>query len=238
MSRSRPDVRVGDAIVYSKYGGHTITIGGEQLLILDARDVVAVANVTGKPVARKSARPDPRRTAAIERLENMLTAVAEIQADEAAAFRKKFVRAMMVAEVDPVPEETRDQTRRLTRQRERLLATGAYNTEALGALRGDSKSTATHTWLSRRRKANELFTVTHDGNTLVPAFQLDGDGRPRKGIGEILKALAPVQLGEWATWTWFTSASPWLGGAVPSEMLAVDPVRVTRAASRFASNAA
>lgn len=238
MAGSRSDVRVGDAIVYSKYGGHTITIAGEQLLILDARDVVAVANLVGKPTASKTDKPDPRRTALIERLEHMLAAVAEIQADEAAAFRKKFVRAMMVAEVDPVPEETRAQTRRLTRQRERLLATGAFTTEALRERRGDAQSTTTHTWLSRRRKANALFTVTHDGNTLVPEFQLDDDGRPRKGIGEVLKALAPARLGEWATWTWFTSASPWLGGAVPSEILAVDPSRVARAASRFASNAA
>jgi len=238
MVGSGSDIRVGDAIVYSKYGGHTITIAGEELLILDARDVVAVANIAGKPIARKSNKPDPRRTAVIERLENMLTSVAEIQADEAAAFRKKFVRAMMVAEVDPVPAETRAQTQRLARQRERLLATGAYTTDALGELRGDAKSTNTHTWLSRRRKANALFTVTHDGNTLVPAFQLDGDGRPRKGIAEVLDALAPARLGEWATWTWFTSATPWLGGAVPSEVLAEDPSRVARAAARFASNAA
>jgi hypothetical protein len=238
MAGHRSDVRVGDAIVYSKYGGHTITIAGEQLLILDARDVLAVANVTGKPLARKSVKADPRRSAVIERLESMLTAVAEIQADEAATFRKKFIRAMMVAEIDPVPDETRAQTQRLTRQRERLLATGAYTTDALAQRRGDAKPTATHTWLSRRRKANELFTVTHDGNTLVPTFQLDESARPRKGITEVLKALAPAQLGGWATWTWFTSASPWLGGSVPAEVLAVDPTGVARAAARFAANAA
>jgi hypothetical protein len=55
---------------------------------------------------------------------------------------------------------------------------------------------------------------------------------------EVLEALAPAQLGEWATWSWFTSASPWLGGAVPAEVLTTDPARVAQAASRFASNAA
>jgi co-chaperonin GroES (HSP10) len=45
--RSTPvaDIRVGDTIVYSKYGGQAITIGGEELVILNARDVVAVANL-------------------------------------------------------------------------------------------------------------------------------------------------------------------------------------------------
>ena len=35
------DVAVGDTVVYSKYGGTEITIEGEDLLILNARDVLA-----------------------------------------------------------------------------------------------------------------------------------------------------------------------------------------------------
>ncbi len=36
------DVKVGDTVVYSKYGGTEITEEGEDLLILNARDVLAV----------------------------------------------------------------------------------------------------------------------------------------------------------------------------------------------------
>ena len=36
------DVSVGDTVVYSKYGGTEITVGGEDLLILAARDVLAI----------------------------------------------------------------------------------------------------------------------------------------------------------------------------------------------------
>jgi len=36
------DVSEGDVIVYSKYGGTEITIEGDDLLILSARDVLAV----------------------------------------------------------------------------------------------------------------------------------------------------------------------------------------------------
>ena len=36
------DVAVGDTVVYSKYGGTEITVEGEDLLILNARDVLAV----------------------------------------------------------------------------------------------------------------------------------------------------------------------------------------------------
>ncbi|MCP4434441.1 MAG: co-chaperone GroES [Actinomycetia bacterium] len=35
------DVAAGDKIVYSKYGGTEITVDGEDLLILQARDVLA-----------------------------------------------------------------------------------------------------------------------------------------------------------------------------------------------------
>ena len=36
------DVKVGDTVVYSKYGGTEITDGGEDLLILNGRDVLAI----------------------------------------------------------------------------------------------------------------------------------------------------------------------------------------------------
>jgi chaperonin GroES len=36
------DISVGDTVVYSKYGGTEITIDGEDLLILQARDVLAI----------------------------------------------------------------------------------------------------------------------------------------------------------------------------------------------------
>ena len=36
------DVSVGDVVVYSKYGGTEISSGGEDLLILNARDVLAI----------------------------------------------------------------------------------------------------------------------------------------------------------------------------------------------------
>jgi len=38
------DVKVGDTVVYSKYGGTEITVDGEDLLILSSRDVLAVTD--------------------------------------------------------------------------------------------------------------------------------------------------------------------------------------------------
>ena len=36
------DVAVGDKVLYSKYGGTEVTIDGEDLLVLSARDVLAI----------------------------------------------------------------------------------------------------------------------------------------------------------------------------------------------------
>jgi chaperonin GroES len=38
------DIKVGDKVVYSKYGGTEITSDGEDLLILNSRDVLAKVN--------------------------------------------------------------------------------------------------------------------------------------------------------------------------------------------------
>jgi chaperonin GroES len=37
------DVKVGDTVVYSKYGGTEITVDGDDLLILSSRDVLAIS---------------------------------------------------------------------------------------------------------------------------------------------------------------------------------------------------
>ena len=36
------DVAVGDKVIYSKYGGTEVKFGGEEFLVLSARDVLAV----------------------------------------------------------------------------------------------------------------------------------------------------------------------------------------------------
>ncbi len=41
-SRIPIDVQVGDTVLYSKYGGTEVKYGGEEYLVLSARDVLAV----------------------------------------------------------------------------------------------------------------------------------------------------------------------------------------------------
>lgn len=38
------DVKVGDKVIFSKYGGTEVKYGGEELLILSARDILAIVS--------------------------------------------------------------------------------------------------------------------------------------------------------------------------------------------------
>ena len=42
------DLAVGDTVVYSKYGGTEITVDGEDVLVLNGRDVLAKVAESGK----------------------------------------------------------------------------------------------------------------------------------------------------------------------------------------------
>lgn len=177
----------------------------------------------------------------VERLRRalrLLNAADEMQAELADERREQLLQAMIVADVDPVPRATLRQAERLARHRERLLASGAHTIESLGALRGDHAESATRTWLTRRRRANELFTVTSRQATLVPAFQLDEAGEPLRALRSVLGVLTTAGLGGWEVWTWLTTPTSWLSGDVPASLLASAPDRVTTAAERFASNVA
>lgn len=41
-TRTQVDVKVGDVVVYSKYGGTEIKVGGEEVIILRADDILGV----------------------------------------------------------------------------------------------------------------------------------------------------------------------------------------------------
>lgn len=47
------DVQVGDTVVYSKYGGTEIRVEGDDLLILNARDVLAKVTGNGQVKRKK-----------------------------------------------------------------------------------------------------------------------------------------------------------------------------------------
>jgi hypothetical protein len=127
------------------------------------------------------------------------------------------------------------QAQRLAGHRDALLATPLYTYGSLCELRGDARESSTRTWLSRRKAENKMFTVTHNGRTLIPAFQLDERGDPRPELQPLLAALQGGAVQGWTLWTWLTSPTSLLSGAVPEQLARTEPTRALRAAERFAA---
>lgn len=161
--------------------------------------------------------------------------VRALQAQHVAASRTDLLRALMARNVALTPPATLAQAQRLAAHRDALLATPTFTHETLRHLRGDAKTSSTRAWLTRRRDNHELFTVTHNGRTLIPAFQLDDSGRPRPELQPVLKVLSRGGVTGWSLWTWLTSPTALLSGAIPEQLAHKAPERVERAARRFAA---
>lgn len=174
----------------------------------------------------------------IEQALELIPAVRGLQADHVAETRVDLLRALMAHNITLTPPTTLAQTQRLATHRDALLATPVFTHDTLRDLRGDARASSTRTWLTRRRDNHELFTVTHNGRTLIPAFQLDDLGQPRPELQPVLEALAEAGVAGWPLWTWLTSPTALLSGGIPERLARREPARVLRAARRFAASTA
>jgi len=164
--------------------------------------------------------------------------VREVQADHVATTRDDLVRTLMAQNIPLTPPASLSQAQRLATHRDTLLGTPVLTHASLRDLRGDAKESTTRTWLSRRRDAHALFTVSHNGRTLLPEFQLDDSGEPRPELQPILDALLSAGVTGWTLWTWLSAPAALLSGEIPERLARTAPQRVLRAAQRFATTPA
>ena len=128
--------------------------------------------------------------------------------------------------------------RREGRARAALLDGGWLDYAEVGRLRGVSENAARFA-LHKAAERRAVLLVQNDGATLVPAFQLDGDGQVREELLTVLEPLLAAGMDPWRAWIWLTSPAALLGGAVPHEA-ARDPEElplVQRAAVALAERA-
>jgi hypothetical protein len=162
-----------------------------------------------------------------------------VQERMAPAARAELGRALAppLADLDPVPQATVEQARRLAALRTSLLRGGALSAAAVAEARGITLTNARQ-WISRHRKAGRLFTATYEGQTLLPAFLLDESLGPKDGAEEVIRPLRETGEDGWALWAWFASPSAWLGGRVPADVLDTDPELLAEIARQRATTAA
>ncbi|HYN21422.1 MAG TPA: hypothetical protein VE078_10720 [Thermoanaerobaculia bacterium] len=121
------------------------------------------------------------------------------------------------------------QARRNALAREQLLQefgalTSAEVAELAGSRAGNKAALA-----NRWKQEGRIFPVTHQGQLLFPAYQLDREGQPRAVIADILSTLGQRSR-DWELALWFTSATGWLGARRPVDLLESDPAAVAEAA--------
>lgn len=162
-----------------------------------------------------------------------------LQQKRAPIARKELSRVLGPAleDIEPVPFGTVEQARRLASLRATLLKTGAVSIATM-AIGRDLTSSAARQWVSRSRKAHRIFTVAHDGETLIPAFLLDKALDPKPGAQAPIRLLQEVGEDGWSLWAWFALPSPWLGGRIAAELLDEEPQTVAEAARQRAASAA
>lgn len=178
----------------------------------------------------------------VDRIRNILYRVVQagvLQERRAPEARDELARALgpSLADLDPVPYATVEQARRLSALRASLLRQGAFSTAKVAEGRAIAPNTARQ-WISRHRKANRLFTVHYERETLVPAFLLDAELDPKPAAKGAIAALRAAGEDGWALWAWFSTPSPWLDGRVPADVLEIDPDSVTQSAEMRAASAA
>ena len=162
-----------------------------------------------------------------------------LQERRAPQARQELARALgpSLSDLDPVPYATVEQARRLAALRASLLRQGALSTSAIAEARGMTPNNVRQ-WISRHRKAHRLFTVTQEGETLVPAFLFDEELEPRREAAEAIGVLREAGEDGWALWAWFATPTAWLGGSVPADVLVSDPELVAESARQRAASAA
>ena len=174
----------------------------------------------------------------LEEALSLLPVVQDLQADDFPRTREGLLRALMHRQIPLTPPASVAQAQRLAAHRDGLLATEVFTHDTLQQLRGDRQASSTRTWVARKRAARQLFTVTHDRQTIVPAFQFTADGSLRPELRPLLEALAAGGVDGWQLWTWLTSPSSLLSGGVPHEVARTQPERALRAAQRFTAPSA
>jgi hypothetical protein len=84
--------------------------------------------------------------------------------------------------------------------------------------------------IKRDRNKQRLMTVTHDGESIIPTFQLEEDFDHSRLAGDAVQALLAAGYGPWDIWDWAENPNPWIGRRTPSAAIrAGDVEAVARA---------
>lgn len=119
---------------------------------------------------------------------------------------------------------------RAAEHRRALVQTDTYSYDDLAAIRGAKPSTIRS---RAHRSQDKILSVTVGGQKLLPAFQFNNWGELERPVAEINQILKTDEtMDDWAAWAWWYSATSFLSGESPIDVIGDDPERVRLAAQR------
>lgn len=84
--------------------------------------------------------------------------------------------------------------------------------------------------IKRDRHRDRIVTVTHDGEAVIPTFQLRDDFEHDPLAGDVVHALLDAGYGPWDIWDWAETPNAWIARRTPAEAIrAGDAQAVERA---------
>ncbi len=132
----------------------------------------------------------------------------------------------------PLPEHMLVEARMTALARRKVLVSGDWLTAAqvteLAGFSSSNLSAQPNKW----KKEAQIFAIRHKGLDYFPAYGLDAEAgyRPLKALASILAVFGTAKDG-WGLAYWFASASSFLGGKRPQDMLPKSVDRVLAAAA-------
>lgn len=73
--------------------------------------------------------------------------------------------------------------------------------------------------IKRDRDKGRLITLTHDGESIIPTFQLRADFDHLPAAGDVVHVLLAAGYGPWDIWDWAEAANPWIGRRTPADAI-------------------
>lgn len=70
--------------------------------------------------------------------------------------------------------------------------------------------------IKRDRDKGRLITLTHEGESIIPTFQLQADFDHHPAAGDVVHALLAAGYGPWDIWDWAETPNPWIGRRTPA----------------------
>ena len=87
-------------------------------------------------------------------------------------------------------------------------------------------SEAARARIKRDRARGHFITLSHEGESIIPTFQLREDFDHSPAAADVVAVLLGAGYGPWDIWDWVEAPNPWIGRRRPADAIRADDAGV------------